>query len=485
MFKEANKLFAERKLDQAIELYKKALEISPNSAEIYSNLGLAHFFLKKNDKAITYFKKAIKINKNNKNPYKYLGKIFDRMNNHVKSIHYLKQALLLDPNDFDCKFLISSSLVKLKKFDLAEKFCKSLLVSHPNNVFVIYNTAYVLKMQGKFKEAIPYYKKTLQLDPHMDIAHLGFAKSLLATGNFQEAWEHFEYRFAQMKQHKKMFNYQNLTLDDFIGKSILIRSEWGLGDMMHFIRYAKRLKDIGAKKIIVQAHNPLVPIFKNCDYIDYVLKHGDLSPQFDIQIPAMSLPLLFKTTIETVPADIPYLYADKKLVQHWKEKLSSDKSFKIGICWHAKPIFLEENYFTKRSVPLKLFASLAEVENVQFYSLQKIYGTDQLNDLPENFAIETFGQDFDNTHGRFMDTAAVIENLDLIISADTSIVHLAGAMGKKVWVLIPYVAEWRWLQEIEKTPWYPDNMRLFRQKEPQNWQTVIEKIKVELEKITK
>ena len=483
LFEKANKLFVEKKIENAIELYKQSLELDPDSAVAHSNLGLAYFSLERYDEAIVQFKKVIELNKYNKKPYKYLGKTYNKINNYLQSIHYIKQALQIDPHDFDCIFLLAENLVKLNEFALAETVLKTLLDNKPNSLFVLYNTAYTLKMQGKFTEAIDYYKKTLQLNPQMDIAHLGLAKTLLALGNFKQAWNHFEYRFANMNRHKKMFNYQTLTVDDVVGKSILLRSEWGLGDMMQFIRYAKKLKAVGAKKIIVQAHNPLVQLFKYCDYIDYVIKKGDMCPPFDIQIPIMSLPRLFKTTLETIPTDIPYLYADKQLAECWKKALSHNTEYKVGICWNAKPIFLEDNPFTKRSVPLQLFAPLAEIKSVKFYSLQKMHGVDQLKILDQNFTVHTFGPDFDTKRGRFMDTAAVIQNLDLIITADTSIVHLAGAMGKQVWVLIPYVAEWRWLQERETTPWYPNNMRLFRQKKSNDWQGVIKEIKQELKKI--
>jgi len=251
--------------------------------------------------------------------------------------------------------------------------------------------------------------------------------------------------------------------------------------MMQFIRYAKCVKELGAT-VLINIHAPLMKLFTLCDFIDQLSPRGSKHPTIDIKIPIMSLPFIFNTTLETVPADIPYLYADEHLIKFWKEKITQDKNFKIGLAWVSKSKHLEKNYLTRRSVPLKNFAPLAELHNVSFYSLQKTDGLDQLSNLPQNFTVKSFGPDFDNTNGRFMDTAALIMNLDLVITSDTSIAHLAGALGKETWILLPYVAEWRWMQERNTTPWYP-NARLFRQKKHSDWTHVIQAIKEELQKI--
>jgi len=447
---------------------------------------------------------------------------------------------------FQENFKNAKQLAKENKFEEAERILKQLDKLYPKNAVTTYNTAYMLKMQGKFKEAIQYYIKTIKLDPDLEEAYLGLAKSLLAIGIInRETWEFLEYRFSNFKEQSKQLRYYDLTPQDLANKTVYIISEWGLGDMMQFVRYAKCLKELGAT-VIISAHKPLQKLFSLCPYIDKVITSRSPNICYDYKIPIMSLPLIFNTTQDTIPADIPYLYADPDLMHYWGEKLTENldkndaprsklrgilqsksvfrlrksydgqvakggvypehvegtdatpfipaaellgiqakrnKKLKIGLCWHAKPIFIEENYLTKRSVPLKEFAELAELNNISFYSLQKIFGLEELENLPDKFIINTFGPNFDETHGRFMDTAAVIQNLDLVITADTSIAHLAGALGKPVWVLLPYVAEWRWLQSGHTTPWYP-NMRLFRQKIPSDWSYVIKEIKEELKKVT-
>jgi hypothetical protein len=356
---------------------------------------------------------------------------------------------------------------------------KQLSITLPAEDTVYYNCGYIQTRLNLNLEAIQSYKQSLALSPSNNQTKLGLSKSLLACGYFDQAWPLFEYRLTQPELIQQAFGYLKISLASIQGKRVLIRSEWGLGDMVHFLRYAKLLHDHGAH-IIVQTFEPLVPLFSLCDYIDQVIAVGNPIPPSDVQIPMLSLPMLCGTGLHNIPAPIPYLRAEPNLIDYWKKELAKDTiPYKIGICWHAKPIYLEDHATTRRSIPLACFAPLTEIP-VSLYSLQKEFGMEEVASLP---SMHTMIDDFDKTHGRFMDTAALIMNLDLIISADTSIVHIAGALGKDVWVLLPYAPEWRWLPGLEgyetSTPWYP-RMRLFRQKKPGNWDQTIQEIKNEL-----
>lgn len=376
--------------------------------------------------------------------------------------------------------VLAQQAIRNDQLPQALEFYTKALTIDPSDSTVLYNCGYIYTRLNDNKNAIACYQKSLALVPDNGRAKLGLSKALLACGNFDQAWPIFEDRLANPKLMQQAFGYLHVDLARCTGKKILLRSEWGLGDMVHFVRYAKLLHDLGAY-VIVQAFDPLVKLFSLCPYIDRVISIGDPIPANGIQIPMMSLPLLFKTTLDTIPAPIPYLFADQDLIQYWAHELERDKRYKIGICWHAKPIYLEDHINTRRSIPLAAFATLENLP-ISFYSLQKEYGMDEL----QSFAnMQKMPADFDESHGRFMDTAALIMNLDLIISADTSIVHIAGALGKEVWVLLPYAPEWRWLPGVagfeEKSPWYK-NMRLFKQKKPGDWQAVISEVKSELRK---
>ena len=227
----------------------------------------------------------------------------------------------------------------------------------------------------------------------------------------------------------------------------------------------------------------MVSLFSLCPYIDQITTEEDAlfeARTGDYFIWQQSLPFVFNTELATVPSDVPYIHPDAQLARKWKRRLSRDKNFKIGICWQANPsLHLEKNPHSRRSIPLHAFKPIADVPGVSLYSLQKIAGTQQLYTLPEQMTVYDFGTDFDQTSGPFMDTAAIMKELDLVITVDTSIAHLAGALGTAVWVFLPRVAEWRWMLERADSPWYP-SMRLFRQKEKRVWHDVISDVAQEL-----
>lgn len=348
----------------------------------------------------------------------------------------------------------------------------------PDQPTIIYNMAYTLKAIGHMKDAIPLYERAIKINPDLDNAYYGLSQACLATGNYERGWPTFEYRLAYKSARMK----QPIDPHTLAGKKVVLLSEFGLGDTIQFIRYAKLLKQLGAT-VIVQTHQPLVPLFSLCDYIDTVVPEGQKLPAADKYISLLSLPYIFKTTLNTVPADIPYLQADPTLVEQWKEKISDDNNFKIGICWQGKHLdFLDNNPRCTRAVPLAVFEPLSTIPGVSLYSLQKVKGTEQLATLSESFKVRSF-DDFDESHGRYMDTAALMMNLDLIVSVDTSIVHLAGALGRPTWILIPYNAAWHWMQERTDSPWYPQNIRLFRCQNIGDWQPVMQSIVKKIEKI--
>ena len=223
----------------------------------------------------------------------------------------------------------------------------------------------------------------------------------------------------------------------------------------------------------MQTFGSLVKLFSLCPYIDSVIKQGDRLPKADTRIPLLSTPLVFKTTVKTIPADIPYLYADQALVREWQQKMAPNTQFRVGICWRAT---------LQKNIPLAPFVEhLTRIPHTHFYSLVK-NGTQDLQTTPQAQCIVDFGPNFDSDHGSFMDTAAIMKNLNLVITTDTSLAHLAGGLGIPVWVMLPYDCDWRWFFDRDDSPWYP-TMRLFRQPKMGDWQTVFTAISHELEKI--
>jgi hypothetical protein len=281
------------------------------------------------------------------------------------------------------------------------------------------------------------------------------------------------------------------------GRTILLHVEQGFGDIFQFIRYVPQVREsIG--KVIVECHPPLVRVLRGVQGIDSVVALGSPLPAFDVQTPLVSLPRIFGTTLATVPASIPYLHADADLVEQWREKQCEVRGaecgvlrnafdsarrtphvarvLKVGIAWQGNPTYRADR---QRSIPLAHFAPLADVPGVQLISLQKGKGADQLGTWPGQHAPATLGNQFDEESGAFMDTAAVMKNLDLVITSDTAVAHIAGALAVPVWVPLALVPDWRWLLEREDCPWYP-TMRLFRQKHFGRWEEVFHTMAGEL-----
>lgn len=410
-------------------------------------------------------------------------------------IEEYKAAIAANPHNLKARFLLGNMYGSQQDFYQAFEQFNSILEVQPKLASVLYNAAYCLKNLGRYEQAIKLYEQVIELEPHNSDAHQGKSHAQLALGDYAKAWPDFEYRWTKPRpdaQHFTQYMYRNGSLHN---KTIVLRSEFGLGDTCQFIRYAQELKNKGAT-IIVHAQKPLVQLLSLCPYTDQVIPTDQPLPPHDFSTVLMSLPLAFNTTRDSIPRTTPYLFADQTLVQEWRHKLANDKKIKIGICWNGNAYDTPslQKLVAAKSIPLVLLAQLQN-KNISFYSLQKTTGTEQLKNIPADFVVHCF-DDFDESHGRFMDTAALMKNLDLVITIDTSIAHIAGGLGVKTWILLPHVADWRWgvgqengegtggrkPEEAEGGDWY-STMRLFRQSSPGNWHSVINQVKNALDEL--
>jgi hypothetical protein len=253
--------------------------------------------------------------------------------------------------------------------------------------------------------------------------------------------------------------------------------EQGLGDMLQFIRYASLVKGRGGS-VVVECPPVLMALFSSCPGIDRLVAEGEPLPEFSVHAPLMSLPGLLGTTVETVPSEIPYLFASNELVEHWRQQLADIQAFKIGIAWQGNP---HHRWDRHRSIPLVEFAPLARLAGVRLFSLQKGPGTEQLGAVASRFSVTELTNGSDMSPEALMETAAVIKNLDLVITTDTAIAHLAGALAARVWVALSVIVDWRWMLGREDSPWFP-TMRLFRQTELGKWPRVFNRMASELRK---
>lgn len=378
-----------------------------------------------------------------------------------------------------CLFALSINILAFQAFPQEYHIqlheCLKQLENDRKNVNLWCTAGYFAKKLGLLTDAKKYYQSAQQLAPTHSRANRALSHIYLAEGDFTHGWPCYEYRWKQPPSYNREFHEYLQSGGTLHNKIVLLKGEYGLGDTLQFIRYAKLCKDRGAQ-VILESQPALIPLLSHCPYIDELIPQENSLPGAHQIALLMSMPLIFDTTLSTIPHEIPYLYADDKLVHYWHTKINPD-TFNIGICWHADAhvdctIKEIKEDAQRKSIPLSFLEELATIPNVTLYSLQKIYGLEQLS--PTSSVI--YFEKLDTDHGPFMDTAALMKNLDLVITIDTSIAHLAGGLGVPVWVLLPYQADWRWLLDRTNSPWYP-SMQLFRQTGPRNWQDLIQTVK--------
>ena len=322
-------------------------------------------------------------------------------------------------------------------------------------------------------EALAACERAIALKPEFPVARSNRAMMLLLKGEFAKAWAEYEWRLQRGDiAPPRGLSQPQWKGEDPAGLAILIHAEQGVGDSIHFIRYAPLLAARGAR-VIVECQPELVALFRTVEGVERVLAAGETLPAFDRHVPMMSLPFAFHTTLDAIPARVPYLRADETRVKAWAERVAREGGrMKVGVAWAGKPSHKDDHL---RSLRLSAFAPLAEAKGVSFYSLQKSEAAAQAKDPPPGMALIDLTDEIKD----FADTAALLVNLDLVIAVDTAVIHLGGALARPVWTLLHFVPDWRWMLDREDSPWYP-TMRLFRQPAPGDWPAVLHRVAEEL-----
>ena len=498
------------RLAPAEQLYRQIITADPKQADAWHLLGVIGSQLGQHTPALECIQRAIALHPSSASFYSNLGNVLHALGRDPESIAAYQQALQIDPQFVDAYMNLAGLYKDQKKYDAAETALQQALRLNPgyavadNNLGVVYrdqgrleaaiecyhralaknphyadahnNLGNALHDLGQFEASITCYQEAVRLKPDYAEAHLSLAISWLLVGNMEAGWPEYDWRFACKRPERPPFVEPIWDGSPLDGKTILLYGEQGFGDKLQFIRYAPLVKARGGR-VVVACNPALMKIFSRSPGIDVLvpIPDGEL-PQFDVYANLMTLPAIFQTRMETIPCEVPYLFADPDLVAHWREKLGVSSTFKVGIIWQGS----QHNFGARtRTLALKQFAPLAEVPGVEFVSLQKGFGTEQLAEMAGKMEIIELGDQFDGASGAFMDSAAVMQNLDLVISADTSIGHLAGGLRVPVWVAIPFVPDWRWLRDREDSPWYP-TMRLFRQPRTGDWESVFRRMADEL-----
>jgi tetratricopeptide (TPR) repeat protein len=455
----------------AADAAKRLLQLNPNNGKGYFNLGRAFWGLGNLESSVTNFRRVLQLNPNSMDAYINLANVLRKLGKLDEAAHGLRHALSLSQGSAQAHFNLGLVLHDQGKIEEAIHSFRKALEINPNYGQAHRDLAVALNSQGKVQEAIGSWRKTLEINPNDAVAHKDLGHNLLRMGNFQEGWAHYEWRWRTQDKIFKPRNFSQPLWDGrpLQGKRLLVHAEQGLGDTLQFIRYLPLVQQ-RACRVILECQKPLRLLLSRFPGIDKLVLGDDLPP-FDFYVPLLSLPYLLGTHAGNIPADVPYLFARQDLIYHWQNRLSDCPGLKIGICWQGSP---EHAGDRQRSLSVELFAALADVPSVNLISLQVGIGKEQLAGIC--FRVKALGPDFDyQTHGSFMDTAAVMKNLDLVVTVDTAVAHLAGALSVPVWVALPKVPDWRWLLGREDSPWYP-TMRLFRQSHPGEWADVFQRI---------
>jgi tetratricopeptide (TPR) repeat protein len=437
-----NTLQLQRKWAEAIECYRKALAIEPNYFEAYCNLANALREHGQLGQALACAERAIELAPSSPAAHSNLGVIFLELGRLAESQQRYEHALALDPN---------------------------LAVVHNN-------LGTVLRDQGHVVRAVEHYERALLLDPTHAQARCSRGMALLSMGRFAEGWADYEHRVGLPQFDTLSFAEPRWDGGPLKGRTLLIHAEQGLGDTLQFIRFVKPAAARAAPgQVFVAAHERLIPLLRQSGFSGLTAIERALPP-FDVHLPLLSLPGLLGVDLDALPGEIPYLAADAARIERWRSVIAEHEGFKVGIAWQGRPAFRGDR---QRSMPLRLFEPLAQVRAVRLISLQRGPGTEQLRMLGGSFDVIDLGEPFDPQGEGFLDTAAVMKSLDLVITSDSAIAHLAGALGVPVWVALSLAPDWRWLLDRQDSPWYPD-MRLFRQTRLGHWQEVFAHMAEEL-----
>jgi Tfp pilus assembly protein PilF len=427
----------------AVRLLEQAIAIEPNIAEYHNNLGSAYLTVGRNDEARAQCETAIR----------------------------------LDPSLPDGHYNLGLALYALGQLEEAAASYRRSLQLRPENPFAHNNLGDLLRELGSSDEAIAHLNQAIALAPEYAKAHYNRSLVWLSQGRLAEGWAEYEWRLRCPDVNPRKFAEPQWNGEPLGDRRLLVHAEQGLGDTFQFVRYLP-LAIERCGHVAFEAPAALVPLLATSG-VKNLISPTDPRPPFDVQIPLMSLARIFSPTLDTIPNAVPYLAADAALSEHWRGELTKFPGYRVGIFWQGRTSYREDRF---RSVALSQFAPLAQVSGVRLFSLQKGPGSEQISAVRGLFHVVDLGSAADERSGPFMDTAAIMKNLDLIVTTDTAGAHLAGALGVPVWCALRSSPDWRWLANRDDSPWYP-TMRLFRQTSPGDWPGVFQRMAAALSRL--
>ena len=421
--------------DKAVQPYLNAIKLAPTSTQAYNNIGVTYKELGDNEKALLAYKKVLQINPKDSAVYNNLGNLLRNMGDMDGAIKSLKQSITLNPSYADAY----------------------------SNIGAVY------KESKQYDEAQMYYQKALALSPEHTNANFDMSLIELTFGEYERGWKKYEHRLKMSELLSKTHVYTKPLWkgEDLTNKTIVLQNEQGFGDNIMFIRFVARFLELGAK-VIIRTRLELLELFRSIEGVYSVCSEEEEIPEHDFYLPLLSSALRFKTTLSTIPQSFPYVFVPSL---HVNLKLDKKKK-NIGIVWSSSSTNKD---FKNKYIGLENYKELFELEGIHWYSLQVGEDATQIKTAGLSHKIV----DLSSILTDFSFTAKVIEMLDLVITTDTAVAHLCGALNKEAWVIVPRPADWRWMQEGNTTPWY-QSLRIFRQKEKGDWYAPLREIKENL-----
>jgi Flp pilus assembly protein TadD len=458
-----NVMMKQHRLTEAVSCFETCVRLRPNAAETHFHLGNALKAQERFDAAIVEYRTALRLRPDYPDAHNNLGNTLKAQNRFPEAIAEYQAALRLKPTDPELYSNLGEVLRIAGQTEKAVIALETALRLRPNLAEARCNLGNALYDLGRYAQAKTVYQSALALRPNLTLIHCDYSFALMILGEFQEGWPQYEWRRRAAIELKQAILEPRQPLWDGreLGRRrLLLHAEQGFGDTIQFIRYVSLVAHRGGR-IAVACQRDLIPLLRRMPDVE-MWAPLDSPPDCDVHCPLLSLPGLFKTNLSSIPAAVPYLSADPARSALWKDRLPTGK-LKVGLAWAGTPGHRNDH---NRSIKLQHLAPLAQADGMQFISLQKGPAAAQTRNPPMEIA------DWSSEFKDFADTAALVENLDLVIAVDTAVAHLAGAMGKPVWAMLPFSPDWRWMVNRSDSPWYP-TMRLFRQPAPGDWTTVV------------
>ena len=509
LFARASIFFGWGRYRDARDGYMRAHAAGMRGTALELQLGWSHFHCGNLNAAEACMRRAVALEPGDRRTRAGLARVLFSSGRHVDAEIALNSALELCPGDFECLWLLGNCKLGQGNPVAGEEYLRMAVAAdsqravawkdlgsaldaqdrrqeameasatamrleetYGENGDAFVNLAILLADDGRLSEALALHEQRLPLQPYV-YGHVAYAQALLKAGRLREGWQQYEFRLLcePLLSRRQAFGRPAWSGQDLQGKTILLLAEQGLGDTIQFIRYAPRLKALGAN-VLLRVPDGVEAFAQGFPGVDKVLERGATRADFDYFLNVISLPHVIGIEGAAIPAAIPYLRADAIHESKWATRLQSNGVLRIGLVWAGNPNHAADRH---RSMSLATLAPLGEVSGARFFALQKGAREDEAANPPPGFVPVNLGPDLAD----FRDTAAVIGQLDLVLSVDTAVAHLAGAMGKPVWLMLPKAAEWRWLEGREDTPWYP-TMRLFRQRRQGDWSDVVDQVRTAL-----